>query len=89
MRILIINSSPDTADMLEEFFLIQGWTTAVCPLKPLREGTLTGGGLMTMYRPDAIVLDVAIPYEANWSIVQRRAQSQSSDDEPSDGTPRE
>ncbi len=71
MRILIINSSPDTTDMLEEFFLIQGWTTAACPLKPLREGTLTGGGLMATYRPDAIVLDVAIPYEANWSVVQQ------------------
>jgi DNA-binding response OmpR family regulator len=71
MRILIINSSPDTSEMLEEFFLMQGWTTAVCLLKPLREGILTGGELMATYRPDAILLDVAIPYEANWSIVHQ------------------
>jgi DNA-binding response OmpR family regulator len=71
MRILIINSSPDTSDMLEEFFLVQGWTTAVCPLRPLREGAMPGAGLMATYRPDAILLDVAIPYEANWLIVQQ------------------
>jgi DNA-binding response OmpR family regulator len=71
MRILIINSSEDTCEMLEEYFRRHGWHTATCMLKPLREGTLSGAALMEIYQPDAILLDVAIPYERNWRTVQQ------------------
>jgi DNA-binding response OmpR family regulator len=74
MRLLIINSSPDTCEMLEEFFQREGWETAVMPLRPLREQVLTGHDLMTSHHPDAILGDVAIPYEANWVTLQRLRQ---------------
>lgn len=74
MRLLIINSSPDTCEMLEEFFQCEGWDTAIMPLKPLRDQLLTGRDLMLTHRPDAILGDVAIPYEANWTTLQRLRQ---------------
>jgi len=71
MRILILNSSPDTCEMLADYFAGQGWQALTGPVKPLRTGDMTSEALMATYRPDAIVLDIAIPYEANWSVGQR------------------
>jgi DNA-binding response OmpR family regulator len=70
MRLLILNSSIDTCDMLEEYFRRDGWETAILALKAVREGTVTGKDLITMYQPDAILFDVAIPYDTNWSALQ-------------------
>jgi DNA-binding response OmpR family regulator len=70
MRLLIINSSPDTCDMLEAFFQGEGWVTAVASSKALREHEITGRDLMAAHRPDAILIDVAIPYETNWAASQ-------------------
>jgi DNA-binding response OmpR family regulator len=71
MRVLVINSAPDTYEMLEAYFQRHGWHTDVALLKDLRDGTVSGASLMSTYRPDAILLDVAIPYEPNWAILQR------------------
>src|SRR5215208_5458099 len=39
MRILILNSSPDTCDVLEEYFRQNGWETAALALRRVRDGT--------------------------------------------------
>jgi DNA-binding response OmpR family regulator len=71
MRVLILNSSVDTFEMLQEYFSFQGWETATCAMKPLREAQMTGAALMATYQPDVIVADLALPYEANWAAIQR------------------
>jgi DNA-binding response OmpR family regulator len=70
MRLLIINSSPDTCDMLEAFFQREGWTTIVAPARELREHRVSGRDLMAEHRPDVILMDVAIPYDSNWRASQ-------------------
>jgi DNA-binding response OmpR family regulator len=70
-RILVLNASNDTCDMLETFFRAHGWETAAAATAPLRAGTASVEDLIAAHRPDAIVLDVAIPYEENWELAQR------------------
>jgi DNA-binding response OmpR family regulator len=70
MRILILNSSPDTCEMLEAYFRLQGWEPFTCLLKQVRDTTLSGAALIASYQPSVIVIDVTIPYDANWSAVQ-------------------
>ena len=61
MRVLILNSSVDTFEMLQEYFSFQGWETATCAMKPLREAQMTGAALMATYQPDVIVADPRCP----------------------------
>jgi DNA-binding response OmpR family regulator len=70
-RILILNASPDTCEMLEEYFRDRGWDPACAPTRALREGSVAGAELVRQYQPAVIVFDVAIPYEANWAVAQR------------------
>lgn len=57
--------------MLATYFAGQGWQPLTSLLKPLRTGDVTAEALMAAFQPDAILLDVGIPYEENWSALQR------------------
>jgi len=59
--------------MLQEYFTLEGWQTVSLLARELRDREMTIHALMAQ-QPDAIVFDVSIPYEANWTTVQRLRQ---------------
>jgi CheY-like chemotaxis protein len=70
-RLLILNASADTCEMLEEFFRSREWNAVSVAVRDLRDGRITPAELIRTHAPDAMLVDVAIPYEANWALVQR------------------
>src|SRR4051812_6857274 len=75
-RLVILNASQDTCEMLEEYFRSRGWEPVSVATRDLRDGATTPAELIAACKPDVMLVDVAIPYEENWALVQRlRADS--------------
>jgi DNA-binding response OmpR family regulator len=56
--------------MLQNYFRMQGWAASVVPARMVRDGSITPEALIAGHHPDAILFDVALPYEENWSALQ-------------------
>jgi DNA-binding response OmpR family regulator len=75
-RLVILNASRDTCEMLEEYFRSRGWEPVSVATRDLRDGATTPAELIAAWKPDVMLVDVAIPYEENWALVHRlRADS--------------
>lgn len=69
-RVLIFDSSPDTTDMLVEYFAHYGWRANAVNARALRRGEVDGAEIVQVHRPDVIVFDIALPYEQYWELCQ-------------------
>jgi len=65
-RVLIVDGSPDTTDLLVEYFTFKKWR-ATGMLAPQVQSDIDAGTLVGTYAPDAIIFDVAIPYDVYWN----------------------
>jgi CheY-like chemotaxis protein len=68
--VAIINTSPDTVDMLKDvlehagFLVVAGYTHAI------RTGEMNLEAFLHTHDPAVIVYDLAPPYERNWHLLQ-------------------
>ena len=70
-RVLVFDASPDTSDMLVEYFEYHGWTATAVNAHAVRRGDVDGAEIVQVHRPDAIVFDIALPYEEYWDVCRK------------------
>jgi DNA-binding response OmpR family regulator len=66
--VAVINSSEDTTDLLRLAFEHAGFVVVTAFTHAIRDHEVDFGALVRLHRPDVIVYDVALPYDANWRL---------------------
>jgi DNA-binding response OmpR family regulator len=68
IRALVMDSSPDTLDLLRQYLEAHGFEVETCNLARLEREGADIADVMVDANPDVVVFDVALPYEINWAI---------------------
>jgi DNA-binding response OmpR family regulator len=68
--VAIFNTSPDTVEMLRIVFEHAGFVVTSAYTYDIRDGKVDVEMLVRQHHPDAIVYDIAPPYEKNWREFQ-------------------
>lgn len=68
--VAIIDSHPDTFELLRVLFEGDGFRVILIDLDQVRAGLLDVQELRTTHAFDAAVVDITLPYQANWETVQ-------------------
>jgi DNA-binding response OmpR family regulator len=68
--VAIINSSEDTTDLLRLAFEQAGFVVVTAFTHAIRDSQVDFEGFVRQHRPDVIVYDVALPYDANWRLFE-------------------
>jgi len=66
--VAIFNTSEDTTAMLRVAFEHAGFVAVTVFTTAIRDGRMELERFMTQHRPQVIVYDIALPYEANWRL---------------------
>lgn len=67
-KIAIINTSEETLNLLRDVLSEDGFEVVSAYVVDLKRGRVDVGGFFAEHRPEALVYDVALPYEENWSF---------------------
>ena len=67
--VAIFNSSQDTVDLLRMTFEDAGFQTVAGHLPDIKRGHLDFVGFMEQHQPEAVVIDISLPYAENWNVV--------------------
>ena len=68
--VVVINTSPDTIDMLRMTLQHAGILVVSAFTYHIRDGKLDIAAFMREHRPRVIIYDIAPPYDANWRLFQ-------------------
>jgi two-component system, OmpR family, response regulator MprA len=68
VRALVMDSSPDTLDLLRHYLEFHGFDVETCNLGRLRREGIDIADTVARAHPDVIVFDIALPYDANWEV---------------------
>lgn len=68
--VAVINTSPDTVELLRAVFQKAGWVVVTGFTFDIRDGRLDLGAFIAQHQPKVIVYDIAPPYEANWALFE-------------------
>jgi hypothetical protein len=68
--VAVINTSPDTVDLLKDTFERAGMLVVSGFTYEIRDGHLDIEAFLRAHKPDVIVYDLAPPYERNWEFLQ-------------------
>lgn len=68
--VALINSSPDTVEMLSVWFENAGFVVVSGMTHDIRIGRLDLTHFINAHQPDVIVYDIAPPYERNWRLFE-------------------
>jgi CheY-like chemotaxis protein len=68
--IVVLNSSQDTIDLLKVVLEEQGYAVASAHVSSLKSGEIDVIEFVSKHSPDAIVYDIALPYEENWKFLR-------------------
>ena len=66
----IINTSPDVVELLRLAAEDTGYRTVVGCVPDFREGRQDLAAFLREHEPDAVLWDIALPYDVNWRYVQ-------------------
>ena len=66
----IINTSPELVELLRGAAEDAGYRTVVGWVPEFREGRQDLAAFLREHEPDAVLWDIALPYEENWRYVQ-------------------
>ena len=66
----IFNSSEDTTTLLRIAFEQAGFLAVTAFTHAIRDGHVALDAWIRQHRPDVIVYDIALPYDANWRLFQ-------------------
>lgn len=68
--VAVINTSPDTLDLLTTVLELAGFVTVSGYTHEIRDGRMDLGALIRQHQPKVVVYDIAPPYEANWRFFE-------------------
>lgn len=68
--VAVINTSPDTVEMLRMTLERAGFVVITGFTFDIRDGRLDIDAFMTKHQPRVVVYDVAPPYDQNWRLLQ-------------------
>ncbi len=68
--VAVFNTSEDTTDMLRVVLEQSGFVVVTAFTNALRDGKVDLEALMRQHRPAVVVYDVALPYDANWRLLE-------------------
>ena len=68
--VAVFNTSPDTVQLLRFLFEEAGFVVVSAFTYEIRDGDVDLERFMRQHRPQAIVYDIAPPYEPNWRLFQ-------------------
>ena len=66
--VAIFDGSDDTVEMLTELLSLRGYRSLRAEVNHVKSGTLDFIAFMSTHRPDAIIWDIAPPYDRNWNF---------------------
>lgn len=66
----VLNTSPDTVDLLRRALEQAGIVTVTAFTYEIRDGEVDFDSFIRQHNPDVIVYDIAPPYDANWKLFQ-------------------
>lgn len=72
--VAIVNTSPDTVDMLRVVLEGAGMVALSAMTFELRSGEIDFEAFVRQHQPQVIIYDIAPPYEANWRLFQHLRQ---------------
>lgn len=76
--IAVVNSSDDTVDMLRECLNAHGFTSVVTGhVHDFKTGAEGFPDFIAQHQPAAIIYDVSIPYDRNWTFLRLLLDSES------------
>jgi DNA-binding response OmpR family regulator len=73
--VAVVNTSQEITNLLEVLFQIEGFQVVTAFTLDIKEGRFDFDQLVRDHQPDAVVWDIAIPYEANWALFEQIAAS--------------
>jgi chemosensory pili system protein ChpA (sensor histidine kinase/response regulator) len=68
--VAVINTSPDTVDLLRLAFEYEGFVAVSAMTFEIRDGKVVLDEFLGQHKPDVAIYDVALPYQANWQLLQ-------------------
>ena len=68
--IVVLNSSQDTIDVLKLVLEQEGYGVASAHVSSIKSGELDVLQFIEQHAPDAIIYDIALPYEENWKFLR-------------------
>ena len=72
--IALINSSPETVEMLRYAFHLAGFVVVSTFTHLVRTGEVDIEAFIQQHQPQAIVYDIAPPYATNWNLFRHLSQ---------------
>ena len=73
--VAIINTSPDTVDLLKDLLERAGFIVVSTYTHDIRNGVIDLAGFLRTHQPAVILYDIAPPYERNWQFLQHLRRS--------------
>ena len=77
--VAIFNASDDTVEMLEFVLNEAGFVTTKGHIADIKRGTMDFVAFMEEHKPAAIIWDISLPYDQNWTFFQLLRSSHSLD----------
>jgi CheY-like chemotaxis protein len=68
--VAIINTNDDLVQSLRQALVDEGYYVVTGHIAELKSGRQDFGAFLKAHRPDAVIYDIAIPYEDNWTFFQ-------------------
>ena len=73
--VAIINTSPDTIDLLKDALERAGFVVVSTYTHAIRTGDVNLESFLRTHQPKVIVYDIAPPYERNWAFFENLQQT--------------
>lgn len=70
VTVAVVNTSPDTVDLLRMPLERAGFVVVSCFTYDIRDGKLDFEAFMRMHRPSVIAYDIAVPYVKNFRLYE-------------------
>jgi DNA-binding response OmpR family regulator len=68
--VAVLNTSPDTVDLLRQVLQQAGFTVVTGFIHDIRDGRLDLESFMRQHDPAAVVWDIAVPYDRHWQFFE-------------------
>lgn len=75
--VAVVDSSQEITDVLRAVFQIEGFKVVNTFTLDIKQGRVDFDQFIREHQPDAVLWDIAIPYEANWALFEAIAASPS------------
>jgi CheY-like chemotaxis protein len=72
--VAIINTNDDLVNVLREALIEHGFNVVTGHIRDIKAGRLDFAEFLRAHNPTAIIYDIAVPYEDNWTFFQTLKQ---------------